>query len=230
VSCNGVTVREFEAALASDTKSLEGGLRKTAEELLARARLYVGEVELALEPASATLTVDGMSEAPGSDGIVLLDVGDHLLEFHAPGRLSQRRPLRVRGRQRLELRVTLPALTGGEAPAFVARNASPTGPRRVCTWILGGATLAASAAALGLVFAVEKAKDTFADCKVKSGQCDSLADQGPRLERSRNAMISVAGAFAVATLVSFFVEGRVRRSARVSLNVAPAGLRLSRSH
>jgi hypothetical protein len=236
-------VREFEAALASDTRRLDGELRKSTEELLARAQLYVGEVQLALEPASATLTVDGMSAAPGSQGILLLEVGEHVLEFHASGRVSQRRPLRVRGQQRLALRVTLPALVGAEASPSSARNAAPDGAseheptaqgprskrRRVFTWILGGATLAASGTALGLVFAVENTKDEFAKCQAHNGKCDSLAEQGPRLERSRNAMIGVAGAFAVSTLVSFFVEGRARRSARVSLNVSPVGLRTSRS-
>jgi hypothetical protein len=171
-------------------------------------------------------------------------VGDHELEFHASGRVSQRRRLRVRGQQRLELRVTLPALAGADASISVVRHAASDGaselettapaarrkPRRVVTWILGGATLAASAASLGLVLAVEHVKDTFADCKAaQNGQCDSVAEQGARLELSRNAMLGAAGTFAIATLVSFFVEGLAPRSARVSLDVSPTGLHVSRS-
>jgi len=112
-------------------------------------------------------------------------------------------------------------------PAGVSER--ETARRRVFTWSLGGATLASSAAVLGLVLAVENTQDKFADCQAQNGQCDAVAEQGKRLELTRNVLIGAAGVFAVATLVSFFVEGRADRSARVSLDVSPSGLSMSRS-
>jgi hypothetical protein len=232
-------VKELGAALASETKPLEGPLRKNTEALLARAQLYVGEVRIALEPANTTLSVDGVAVDPGPRRVLLLGVGDHMLEFQAEGRVSQQRPLRVQGQQRLELRVTLPIVVATAASQQIpAANTTgehgqsaeaPPKQRRVFTWVLGGATLAASGAVVGLAVAVQNAKKSFHACEAESGDCQHVAKQGTRLERSRNAMIGVASALAVATLVSFFVEGRARRSTQVSVGVSLAGLRVAGS-
>ncbi|HEX6245838.1 MAG TPA: hypothetical protein VFZ61_33165 [Polyangiales bacterium] len=229
-------VKELDAALGASTKRLDGTLRKDTEALLARARTYVGEIELGLEPAAATLHVDGSPTQPDPQGRLVLEVGDHLLELSAPGRVTQRRSVRITGQQRARLQVVLPEDTGAETtnvsepltPQTTADVPPEPAPRRrrVATWVLGGFTLAAAGAAVGLAVAVENTQESFEACIAANGLCQPLADDGTRLERARNAMIGVASAAAAATLVSFFVEGRNKRKAQMALRASPTGARL----
>ncbi|MDB4976255.1 MAG: hypothetical protein JWN48_4596 [Myxococcaceae bacterium] len=89
-------VSTLQSALASKVKPLDANLRANTEEMLARARNYVGDVILQLEPATAVLSVDGIRRTDTPDTLQL-DVGDHVLEFNAPGCLTERRAIRVRG-------------------------------------------------------------------------------------------------------------------------------------
>jgi hypothetical protein len=80
---------------------------------------------------------------------------------------------------------------------------------------------------VGLVVAVENTEASFQECLAANGLCEPLAEDGTRLERARNAMIGVASAAAVATLVSFFVEGRAHRKSQVALGVSGSGVRMT---
>lgn len=224
-------VRELEAALAAPAKRLQGSLRADTEALLARARGYVGETQLRLDPPDATLRVDGVPSQLDSEAKLMLEVGDHELEVSAPGRVTQRRTVRVQGQQTSELHITLPTSEIAAAPSTGVARQVPSRPRRrVVTWVLGGLTLALTGTVIGLVVAVENTDDSFHDCVAANGACEQLASKGTRLERARNAMIGVASAAAVATLVSFFVEGRrAKRETQVSLGLSPAGARLAAS-
>jgi hypothetical protein len=221
-------VKELAAALATPAKRLEGSLRSDTEALLAQARAYVGETHLRLYPPDATLRVDGVETVLGPEASLMIEVGDHELEISAPGRLTQRRTLRVRGQQKSELHVTLPPSDVAAEPAARAAQGPPRRRgRRVATWILGGLTVALTGAVVGLAVAVENTEDSFQACIQANGACEHLAEQGTRLERARNAMIGVASAAAVGTLVSFFVEGRAKRATQVALGVSPTGARLA---
>lgn len=229
-------VQELEAALAHAAKRLDGGVRTETEELLGRARAYVGEVQLALDPPDASVLLDGEPVPLHGEGQFMLEVGDHQLEVSAPGRATQRRSLRVSGQQRQSLRIELSAAepatsssqgdtsTSAKAPEQAAR-AEPR-RRRVVTWALGGLTLAAAGTLVGLAIAVENTEDSLQDCVAAEGLCDHLAEKGKRLERARNAMIGVASAAVVATVVSFFVEGRGRSAPQVTLRFSPTGAHL----
>ena len=224
-------VRELEAALAAPAKRLQVSLRADTEALLARARGYVGETQLSLDPPDATLRVDGVPTSLGAEARLMLEVGDHELEISASGRVTQRRTVRVQGQQTSELHVTLPTLEAAAAPTTSTTPKAPSRPRRrVATWILGGLTVALTGTVIGLVVAVENTKDSFRDCIAADGACDHLATKGTRLERARNAMIGVASAAAVATVVTFFIEGRrAKHETQVSLGVSPTGARLAAS-
>jgi hypothetical protein len=101
------SVTMLSQALDSDVKRLEGPLRQETEVVLAKARGYVGELYLDLEPATAVVVVDGITRqlAPGKS--LALKVGDHVLEFRAEGRLAERRAVQVKGGQVERLRVVL---------------------------------------------------------------------------------------------------------------------------
>lgn len=105
----GESVKFLSAALASDVRPLGAELRGEVEVLLERARAYVGEVHVNVEPGSATVSVDGVAVASGPQAALDLLVGEHLLEFRASGHLSERRRIHVRGHDTINIQVVLAA-------------------------------------------------------------------------------------------------------------------------
>jgi hypothetical protein len=105
----GASVRFLELALAAPVKRLDGELRSETEHLLARALAFVGHFTLALQPANATLAVDGSPAELDAHGTLVLAVGDHTLDASAPGYASEHRTLRVTGGERQPLQIALPA-------------------------------------------------------------------------------------------------------------------------
>lgn len=103
----GDAILHLEHALASTVKALTGTLRELTEALLAKARGYVARLQLTLDPHAATLVVDGAEVSLGADDVLLLDVGDHVLELRAPGRLTEKRPIKVTGGEQQTLRIVL---------------------------------------------------------------------------------------------------------------------------
>jgi hypothetical protein len=96
----------FQQALSATVRPLDVELRASSETLLKRARTFISRLSLALTPATTKLRVDG-EESELQDGSLLLELGNHTLEFHAPGYHSQQRALPVRGGEELRLRVSL---------------------------------------------------------------------------------------------------------------------------
>jgi hypothetical protein len=121
----GDSVSFLEQALASDAKRLEGPLREETEAVLARAKGYVGEVHLDLEPSAATVIVDGITVEIDPHKSLVLDVGDHVLEFRSEGRLAERRAIKVKGGQVESLHVVLPELVTESVAAPVAAPLAP---------------------------------------------------------------------------------------------------------
>ena len=113
------SVAYLEQALASDTKPLAGEMRTETQGVLDAARGYVGELAIELRPHHATVTLDGQPLELSSEP-VLLPVGDHVLEFSATGRATQRRTIKVKGRQHRKLEIELVAL-----PALTQEHGSP---------------------------------------------------------------------------------------------------------
>jgi hypothetical protein len=100
-------ISDLTQALDADVKPLTGALRTQTEQLLHKARGYVARVQLELEPPTTSVLIDGAPVELGPELALLLDVGDHVLEFHAPGLLPQKRPLKVTGGEERILRVVL---------------------------------------------------------------------------------------------------------------------------
>lgn len=154
----GDAVRHLEQALASDVKPLDPALREETEKLLARARVYVGEVHVQVEPGSATVSVDGVTVASGPRASLMLQVGDHVLEFRAQGRVSERRAIRVEGGAERVVQVVLPAFetapaatTFSEARSTSHRDAAPALRRRRWIWTTVGLGAAVAASAVAVV-------------------------------------------------------------------------------
>ncbi len=123
-----VAVQHLEQSLASSVKPIEGRMRDETESLLARAKAYIGELRLSVEPTHATLLIDGARSSAVSSQPIRLDVGEHVLEFRADGFASERRHVTVRGGTAGILSVQLAALGGplaGRADANGASHGQP---------------------------------------------------------------------------------------------------------
>ena len=150
----GEAVRLLTAALASDVKPLGPELREEVTRVLDRARAYVGEVHVDVQPGSASVSVDGVTVASGPQAALALLVGDHILEFRATGRLPERRRIHVRGGEQVNIQVVLaaPELTAHSRASLDERR--PNGPpayKKWWVWTLVGAV--AAGAATGIVIA-----------------------------------------------------------------------------
>lgn len=112
----------LEQALASTVKPLDDTQRAEAQEVLERARAFLGKVHVATDPTAATVIVDGAVVELGPAGTLVLEVGDHVFEFHAEGRLPAKQKVTVKGGETETVRVRLrPALDS----AAVAKLAQP---------------------------------------------------------------------------------------------------------
>lgn len=112
----GEAVQYLRAALGSDVRPLDPELRAETEKILRRAAAYVGEVHVEIQPNTATVMVDGTTIASGPSTSLALMVGDHVLEFHALGRISERRVVRVVGGEQASLRIVLELADSPGAP------------------------------------------------------------------------------------------------------------------
>ncbi|MDB4977298.1 MAG: hypothetical protein JWN48_5639 [Myxococcaceae bacterium] len=103
------SANSLQQALASNVRPLEGALRAETERLLERARGFVARLSVAVEPGVATVVVDGVPVQLGAQGNLVLEVGDHTLEFRAEGYRPESRRLKVKGGEEEQMRIVLPA-------------------------------------------------------------------------------------------------------------------------
>jgi hypothetical protein len=152
----GHAVTHLERALASPVRALDPRLRAEVEELLLRARAYVGEVHVAVEPSTASVIVDGVTVASGPQASFSLMVGDHLIEFHAAGHFPERRSVRIKGGEQTNIQVVLNAPNeGSERTAATGTKKQDTSKQAVTrkrwlAWTLSIAAVATTGLVLGL--------------------------------------------------------------------------------
>jgi tetratricopeptide (TPR) repeat protein len=109
----------LEQALASQERRLEADKREKTEKLLARALGYIARLTLDIAP-DTQVTVDGRPSNLSSGAELVLGVGEHVLEFRAPGRITDKRTLQIQGGEQEVLRVQL--ATVSEASPANAKN------------------------------------------------------------------------------------------------------------
>lgn len=125
------SINFLERALASKVQPLDGALRAETEQLLARARGFIAQLDLAIEPGGSTVIVDGTPVSLGPQGRLVLEVGDHVLEFSAQGYQPEKRVMKIKGGEQQVLRIVLPMQrAAGDAPGLRVQSlAQPaTGP------------------------------------------------------------------------------------------------------
>jgi hypothetical protein len=232
-------VRELEAALQDTRKPLTEQQRQELSELLLRARAFVSTYRLSVRPADAQVSIDGAPSRAGESEL-LLDPGLHTLVFTAPGYDEQQLELRAEAGKSQELSVELrpPPQVAAPETALTARPAQaalPSSPQRepdlmrdyVATLSLTGAAVLAGASAVTLGALAQSHSSRYRSCDGPDPECSDILDRGQRLELATNVMIGVAGASAVAALITYFIERRAERAraVRVAFGADPAARR-----
>ncbi len=122
-------IRFLDEALRESRRELTSAQRDETQELLGRARGFVGSFRLLTEPPGADLRIDGEVPRRGPEGHVMLGGGEHVLTVSASGYLPLGRRLLVGGGEDETLRLVLQraGLGGPPDPAialFVAGAAT----------------------------------------------------------------------------------------------------------
>ena len=104
-------------ALESNVRPLDSELRASSQELLERARSFLGRVQLVVSPEETEAALDGRTLAL-LGAPLLLEHGEHIFDFRAQGFLPQQRPLQVLAGDELLLHVVL-------TPQPAVRDAQP---------------------------------------------------------------------------------------------------------
>lgn len=162
-------IAHLEQALASQAKPLTGAMRAETERVLERARGFVGKVQLLVEPANATVSINGVAAAEGEQRELLLEMGEYVLEITAPARLSTRRVVRISGGENETLQITLSAPPVEPEPVRAVPLVAPiTTPerseRRVYKspwlWTAVGVVLVGAGVGLGLALSKDSKTTT----------------------------------------------------------------------
>jgi tetratricopeptide (TPR) repeat protein len=147
-------IQYFEAALESNVKPLDDALRKETEQLLARARTFVGRFVIEAKPAASQLVVDGLSAPMPTDRTLTLKVGDHYLELYAANYAPEKRLLNVKGGETETLHIDFDrpsSVNGGQAADSSRWYESPW------LWVAVGVVVAG--ATTGIVVAATSSGD-----------------------------------------------------------------------
>lgn len=100
-------VQFLRQALASDQKPLSESMREQVAQLLSRARRFVAQLTVTVEPADARVVIDRSDPRTLPKEPLLLDVGVHQLEFHAPGYLTEPRSFTAVGGEKKTWNISL---------------------------------------------------------------------------------------------------------------------------
>jgi len=145
------SIRYLEGALASKVKPLTPALRKEGEHMITRARNFVGRVELEMRPERAQLLVDGV-KVDGREAL-WLPMGEHTLEVSAPGFVSEKRKLNVKGGEDKRMSVILAASEQGGSETDSGSGKSSEKRWYKSPWLWGslGVIVAGAGAATAIV-------------------------------------------------------------------------------
>jgi hypothetical protein len=236
-------LKHYAEALKAYTKYLEEGGEEVPEERreqvnaeIKRLEALVGMIVVETDKKGATVLVD--KEERGQTpllGPVFVDLGKHEVIVELGRERLLERIVEVAGGERVLLKLEEQPLAGVEPAkktslAEEQREDGPSGeegPGRVWTWVafaVGGAAAIGAGITGGL--AISRASDLEKSCPDKECSPDKqeTVDSGKRLGVVTNALIGVAAAGAVTTLILFFLEPkRAADNEAVTINAAPGG-------
>jgi hypothetical protein len=233
----------LERALASKQKPLTEAMRKGVNDVAKDARAFVAQIWLVLEPANATVFVDGEPVKLRDQGVLLVDPGEHELRIEAAGHQTLTRPLKVTGGQSSELELRLLAADGGTATTEVAatpatsdsaaRDEHGWSTQRIVAVGLGAGAVAAFGVGLAAgLLALSAKSDSDEHCDGNTCTPAGTAERKTAVTRADIASVGfIAGGalLAAATITFFLAPDPERPSAQLSLRPGPGlvGLELA---
>lgn len=142
----------LQQALSTRERPLDGDKRAQAEALLARALGYLALLTLDIS-ADTQVVLDGARSEVKSGGQLVLTLGEHVVEFRAPGRIAQKRTLNIRGGEQETLRVALAPLAS-PVGRQAASEREPGRPvyKNPWLWTAIGVVVAGAAAGTAVAF------------------------------------------------------------------------------
>lgn len=161
----GQSLAYLEASLASQEKPLDDRLREEVTALAERARAYVGELHVSVEPGTATVSIDGVKVASGPEASLSLVIGDHILEFHALGHVPEKRAVKIAAGERTSVQVALAMPTPSDAPVEASVHIVPASvpprsegqrPKWQSPWLWTAVGVLAAGATVGLVLGLSR--------------------------------------------------------------------------
>ena len=195
-------VRALRASLESTERPLTRLQREQVEDLLARARAFIGRFNVVVEPAWASLRVDDAEPRFADDGAVVLELGEHVLEASLEGFEPIRRRLLVRGNEEEQVVLHLEP----RAPAASSSTRSlPIAP--IAFWIAAGGTLLVDAWAIGWIIDRQSELDW---CDVNGAACRNRGTLGDQRDASIVTTVALgvsAIGLGVVGLVLWLLEG-----------------------
>ena len=226
----------LEQSLTSRARALTGAMRDSVNELLARARGFLGSVALSVEPADARVEVDGTLLSGDRAQPLSLNFGEHRLDVSAPGFVRETRKVNVRAGESQALRIVLTAQAIATAPppnsgeSTAPASAKASGPGALPFVVVGiGGALVASGAVL-LVLAQGDIDDVEgAPRGTRWSAVSGAYDAAPVESGVGFALLGVGAAGALAGLIWALGDKDDDRAqaGRVRVALSPAGARLS---
>lgn len=89
------SIRYLSGALEDARRPLTPKQREEVDATLTRARLFVGYLQLAIEPAQAVVTINGQQVQPDAKGVVITNIGWLEIEVSAAGYQTVSKHIRV---------------------------------------------------------------------------------------------------------------------------------------
>ncbi|MCR9159218.1 MAG: PEGA domain-containing protein [Nannocystaceae bacterium] len=225
----------FERYLREGGEELDAKRRAEVDAELEGLAARVGEVRLTIQPANATMTLDGEPYAPsGEDDRLQLNLGEHTVEVRAPGHEPKEARFEVEGGALTELSIvleqrvpppsTVPAPRADPAPALGAR----TRRLRIGTWVsLGTAGVAGAAAVVAGILSLRAEDDIgteFEDVPADRDAVDAARRRTRSLAITTDVLIGV-GAVAGATAIGLGIAAwRASKRDRSGVRASASGL------
>ncbi len=230
-------IDELDQALTETRRPLTAAQRKEVQELLERAKSYVGKLRLEVSPASAVILLDGQ---PVSSPQLTLDPGERVITVRADGYREEELRVTINGGEDKVIPVELAPLEPALPPEPVRAQPGPepsplpaaqpaTARGRLAPWIVIGASAAVAVTGgvlLGLALS-DKAKVEDASKGTQWSSVKSASNRVPTLSTVGIVMLGVGAAGIAAGLAWKLIPAQSRRDQSASLRVQPGGLELA---